>query len=419
MNRVVLVVCDGLRRDLVNACDAPTLARLRDEGAYFSDFRSVFPSTTRTCAASIATGCLPVSHGLLGNTMVLDEGNGLACVSAGKPDFLDRLRRATGRALGRATMHERVAVQGVAVAMSNVSPGAAYVHDPQGAGFVYHRNGSFGPGKRPLADGLAIRVGAEGDRIMTGRFCDEVTGRHDAPYAVLWLSEPDHTGHHAPLGSPQHRAAIAEADCNVARVLATIDRLDPVGDQILFAVCSDHGMQTIRRRVDIASRLVAAGFKASDASTDVVIAPQGTSALLHVSEAARSRIAPLACWLAQQDFISWVAVGDDLPALGLPAGGTLAIALGLANDDEPNAHGVRGRSDVAVNPLGGGALPGHGQHGGLATYEQRPFLALRGGGFIRGVHEDPASPIDLAPTMLRHLGLEAGAVDGRALPRAT
>lgn len=413
----ILVVCDSLRADLVDATTAPTLARLRAEFASFPAFRGVFPSTTRTSAASIATGCRPASHGLLGNTMVLDEGDGLRCLSAGKPDFLDRLRRATGRALARPTLHERVAALGAAVVMSNVSPGAAYVHDPEGAGFVYHRSGSFGPGRKPLANGLDIRVGAEGDRVMTARFCDALASG-PPPYAAIWLSEPDHTGHHAPLGSPEHRAAIGEADANVARVLDAALALEAQGHDVLFIVCSDHGMQTIRRLIGVEARLVAAGLKASPDSGDVVVAPQGTSFIVHFAPDARQRIPAVLEWLHAQDFVGDVVHGAALADLGLPVGGTLAIAASFAGDDEPNPFGVRGRSDVAQNPLAGEYLPGHGQHGGLGRYEQSPFLAIRGGGVPRGVHGTPASLIDIAPTILRHLGLPLDGTEGIALPRA-
>jgi len=427
MKRFVLVVCDSLRRDLVDADTTPTLARLAAQAACFDAFRGVFPSTTRTSAASIATGCLPAAHGLLGNTMVLDEGQGLVCLSAGKPDFLDRLRRARGRgreappsggrapALGRPTLHERVASLGTAVAMSNVSPGAAYVHDPEGAGYVYHRSGSFGPGRQPLADGLRIEVGADGDRKMTARFCEEVLARRRPPYAVLWLSEPDHTGHHAPLGSPLHRRALREADANVARVLAEVERLDPSGEDILFGVCSDHGMQTIRRRIDLVALLVEAGFKASPDSGDVVVAPQGTAVVIHFAASARDRVAPVVRWLRAQDFAGAVVSGDALAGLGLPVAGTLAIAVVLAGDDEVNECGIPGRSDVAENALGGESLPGHGQHGGLGRYEQSPFLVLRGAGFVPGRRASPASLIDLAPTALAHLGLPGEGMDGRPL----
>lgn len=411
----VLVVCDGLRADLVDAVHAPTLAALRERGASFPDFRGVFPSTTRTSAASIATGCLPARHGLLGNTMVLDEGDGLRCLSAGKPDFLDRLRRATGRALGRPTLHERVAAEGHAVLMSNVSPGAAYVHDPEGAGYVYHRSGSFGPGRAPLADGLDIDVGLEGDDVMAARFCGEVLWERRPPYAALWLSEPDHTGHHAPLGSPQHRASISRADANVARVAAAVRRLRDDGVDVFFAVCSDHGMQTIRRKVDIDARLVEAGFKEAESSSDVVVAPQGTSAILHFAPDAAPRIPQVLDWLREQDFAGEVASGEALARIGLPHGGTLAIAVSLAGDDESNEFGVRGRSDVAENALGGESLPGHGQHGGLGRYEQRPFLAIDGTLVRPGVHAGEASLIDLAPTILEHLGLPVDGMDGASL----
>ena len=415
--RVVLVVCDSLRADLVDDETAPTLSRLRRDAASFPAFRSTFPSTTRTSSACIATGCTPAAHGLLGNTMVLDEGQGLRCFSVGKPDFLQRLRKVTGRALHRRTMHERVRHIAPAVLMSNVSPGAAYVQDPEHAGYVYHRSGSFGPGGESLADGLDIGIGVEGDRAMTERFCGEVLRERRPAYAVLWLSEPDHTGHHTPLGSPEHRAAIRQADTNVNHVVRTVEDLERDGDSVLLAVCSDHGMQTVRRKIDVEAELVAAGFKASPASGDIVAAPQGTSVLLHFAPEARARIPAVTEWLRTRDFAGEVIEGHRLADVGLPAVGSLSLAINLAGDDEPNEFGVRGRSDVAENALGGESLPGHGQHGGLARYEQQPFLAIKDATIESGRHDTPASLIDLAPTFLRHLGLPAEGIEGQPLPR--
>src|SRR6516164_8672990 len=87
MNRAVIVICDSLRTDLITQRDAPFLTELGQRSARFASHAGVFPSTTRTSAASIATGCLPARHGLLGNTMALDEGDGLVCLSVGRPDF--------------------------------------------------------------------------------------------------------------------------------------------------------------------------------------------------------------------------------------------------------------------------------------------------------------------------------------------
>src|SRR5258708_28077381 len=97
LHRAVIVICDSLRADLIDRDATPFLAELKQRAASFAAHRSVFPSTTRASAASIATGCRPARHGLLGNTMALDEGDGLVCRSAGAPDFRDRMRRAARR----------------------------------------------------------------------------------------------------------------------------------------------------------------------------------------------------------------------------------------------------------------------------------------------------------------------------------
>src|SRR6202047_2406058 len=151
--RAVIVICDSLRSDLIGPGDTPFLAELSGRAARFTAHRSVFPSTTRASSASIATGCRPARHGLLGNTMALDEGDGLICRSAGAPDFCDRMRRAGGRTLHVPTLAERLRWHGeTSISCANVSPGAAYFQDPDGHGWVYHAAGSFGPGRRPGAD---------------------------------------------------------------------------------------------------------------------------------------------------------------------------------------------------------------------------------------------------------------------------
>ncbi len=297
MNRVVIVICDSLRTDLITPRDAPFLTELGGRSARFANHAGVFPSTTRTSAASIATGCLPARHGLLGNTMALDEGDGLVCLSVGKPDFRDRLHRATGRTLHAPTLAERLDRVGeTTIAFSNVSPGAAYFLDPDGYGWVYNPAGSYGPGRRPLPaeDGLAIAKGDAGDTVATERFCEEVLRRRAPAVALLWLSEPDYTGHHTPLGSPEHRRAITSADTNARSVAETVAQLDPSGERILFIVGSDHGMETVDETIDLDTLLVEAGLKAAPGSSDVVVAPNGTAALLYFTEPAGPLVAQVA-----------------------------------------------------------------------------------------------------------------------------
>ena len=62
---------------------------------------------------------------------------------------------------------------------------------------------------------------------------------------------------------------------------------------------------------------------------------------------------------------------------------------------------------------------GCGQHGGLARFEQMPFLLAQGQGFKPGARRTvTSSAIDIAPTVLTHLGVPFAGLDGRALQEA-
>jgi arylsulfatase A-like enzyme len=417
--RAVIVICDSLRRDLITGTDTPFLTELAARAASFAAHRSVFPSTTRASAASIATGCLPARHGLLGNTMALDEGDGLVCRTAGAPDFRDRLRRATGRTLRVPTLAERLRWHGEnTVACSNVSPGAAYFLDPDGHGWVYHQAGSYGPRLKPIDDpaSAGLKKGAAGDKAMTDRFCAEIVEERGPGLALIWLSEPDYTGHHSPLGSPEHRRAIAAADACVRQVFETVRRLDPNGEDILFLTGSDHGMETVGQAIDLTGLLVAAGIKDHPDSRDVVVAAQGTAATIYFADTARDRVASTAAFLVRENWAGRVVAGAELAEIGLPTDTALQVAVAMATDDRVNPHGVAGYGAIVSDPGDPESKIGFGQHGGLGANEQRPFLIVEGGGFMRGKRHEPTSLVDIAPTVLRHLRMDHDDMDGLALP---
>jgi arylsulfatase A-like enzyme len=417
--RAVIVICDSLRRDLINSDNAPFLTELSERAAYFAAHRSVFPSTTRASAATIATGCLPARHGLLGNTMALDEGDGLVCRSAGAPDFRDRMRRATGRTLRVPTLAERLRWHGeTSISVANVSPGAAYFQDPDGHGWVYHAAGSYGPGCRPVEDPASqgLTKGIAGDRVMAERFCADILEQRAPLLSILWLSEPDHTGHHSPLGSPEHRAAIAGADSLVKQVFETVRRLDPSGEDILFVTGSDHGMETVAHGIDLNDLLVAAGLKQAPDSRDVVVAPNGTAAALYFANPDGDLVPRVGRFLAGENWVGDLFVGDRLAAAGLPTDTPMRIAVSLAGEDKPNPHGVAGYAPIVLDPSDSESKIGFGQHGGLGSHEQSPFLMIEGGGFAPGRRREASSLIDIAPTVLRHLHMDHDDMDGRALP---
>ncbi len=420
MKRAVMVVCDGLRADMVTPDLTPNLCRLARDGQAFSRHRSVFPSTTRTTSASIATGCLPARHGLEGNCVAIDEGDGLVALNVGHPDFRNRLLKATGRTLLVPTLAEHLRDEGGGIVFSNVSAGAAYFQDPDGFGHLYHREGSFGPGLKPLPEnkGLKVSHDSQGDTEMTARFCGEVLARRRPRLALLWQCEPDHTSHAGPLGSPEHLSAVARADAN-AGCIADAVRETADGDDILLIVASDHGHETVERIIPLEPMLIEAGLKESPDSHEVVVASNGFSAHIYLADEARGRLGDIQDFLEAADDVERVFAGDALAEVGHRTDTPLALSVTAKRSDGTNAFGVKGLNGAFEDPLSGETRMGGGQHGGLGHFEQHAFLIIRGGGFPKGRRSDgETSAIDLAPTVLRHLDLPFDGMDGKPLPFA-
>jgi arylsulfatase A-like enzyme len=420
MRRAVIVTLDGLRRDFISEELTPNLVRFSKQAETFADYRTVFPSCTRVVSASLATGCYPKTHGLQGNSVALIENGRLVVHDVGRPEFIEHKRRVTGTVLSVPTMAERVREAGGAIIFSNVSPGAAYMHDPDGHGFVYHRAGSFGPGRKPVADAdqLKVTLDVPGDRKMTERFVREILLERKPALGVLWLGEPDHIQHECPLGSPQQIETLLAADVNAGLVMAAVDQLRAAGDDVMLIVGSDHGHQTVTGIVDIDAELVHAGLKASLASQDVVSVSNGTSSLIYVSPDHAAAVARIGEFLKSCEWVGRLIGPNELGSVGHAAVAGLTFAVSMAAGEEPNEYGIPGRSLSAKPAIGKPDRIGCGQHGGLGTFEQAPFLMVAAEGFRKGaVRDKTASVIDIAPSVLTHLGLPSTGTDGAALQR--
>lgn len=415
--RAVFVCCDGLGREWVRPETTPVLHELSNRSVWCEEHNAVFPSVTRVSAASVATGCSPARHGLHGNRMGLFEAGRIVVRDVGNPDFRTHMRRATGGTLLVPTLAARVSSAGGFIAFSNVSPGAAYFLDPEHHGFVYHRSGSYGPGGGRLSapDALEVSHDAAGDWAMTQRFCTEVLCTRRPAVGLLWLSDPDHTLHGVPLGSPAHTDALRGAERCVLEVLRTVERLRADGEEILLLVGSDHGQETIGDSVDLGDWLATQGLHGLVESGDVAVAGQGTAALLYATDRGRDALLGVLDAMSRAPWAAEVVVGDDLAGRGFAARGGVVAAINMARRDEPNSHGVHGQRWVVAEP--GKPVPvGSGQHGGWGPDETKPFLIVNGAGRSPGTAGRKTSLTDIAPTIIRFLGLPGEGFDGSPLP---
>ncbi len=93
--RVVLLVLDGLRADLVGDPRFPHLADLREQSAYTLDATTVLPSVTAAAMTSLLSGVAPCDHGITNDRF-------------GVPPRLERLRP-----LPREVAHAGLATTGI------------------------------------------------------------------------------------------------------------------------------------------------------------------------------------------------------------------------------------------------------------------------------------------------------------------
>jgi arylsulfatase A-like enzyme len=447
---VIVFVVDGLRPDAITPEDTPTLHRLRAEGVDFTNGHAVVPTVTRVNAATLATGAQPGTHGIVGNQMFVPAVDpARAFGTDAHRRLLDVDRVTGGRLVLTPTLAERLQARGLRLAaVSSGSTGSALLTNPRApAGVGVLVNGAFDPGKSvgwppAVSEAILARFGPAPARRGAGRFDAVVTWTQQvlreyvlpalAPAVVInWLTEPDHTQHHAGVGSPDARAALRHDDREIARVLASLDGLGLAGATAVLVV-SDHGFTTNTAGVDVTGELVAAGLKAAPDSADVVLASSGQAVGLHVAGRDPERVARLARFVQSRPWggvVFTAARGpDDVRGT---AEGTFALELIHAASAErgpdllvtfpwtsgPNAFGVPG-TDLAC--VSGGATLHASDHGSLSPWNVRSTLLAWGAGVRRGVTvAAPAGNVDVAPTILALLGLEAGdGMDGRVLAEA-
>jgi arylsulfatase A-like enzyme len=201
-------------------------------------------------------------------------------------------------------------------------------------------------------------------------------------------------------------------------VAEAVERQRAAGDDILLIVGSDHGHETVCGIIDVEGELVAAELKSGPDSGDVIALSNGTSSLIYLHPDAEHRRDRLGDFLSSRPWCGHLIDAANLASIGQAPDNRLAFAVSLSADASENDFGVPGRSLAAKPRWGKPDRLGCGQHGGLGHFEQSPVLLIEGPGFAAGTRNEPVYVVDLAPTIMRHLGIPASGMDGSPLQLA-
>lgn len=432
VDRVVVVVFDGLRPDMVDDIRTPHLMRFARRGTWFRNARSVFPSMTRVATASIATGALPRTHGIVGNAFYFPKAIPEHVLDVSRLDDILRAEAATGGLfLTAPTFADVLAREGRRLAIVHAgSAGSAYLLNPRA---VENRHWTFsvhgaGAVRTPLAvHDVVERLGAlpprELPRFAEIDYCARVMTEIVLPdrtndVALVWFNEPDTSYHYKMLGAPETAAVLTHVDAAFGSILDWIER-QADRDRYAVLVASDHGQISSDRFVDVADLLGRQGHATRPVSARqldgaVVTFTGGNMGEIRILEGGTARRDAIARWLGEQPFVSALFSPGVNDVEGAAPGSLSHATVGLDHPRQPDLVYVLSSSH-APDPFGlpgrcaisGGEIPtGGGMHGGLNRYELNTVLMLAAPG-IPGDRMDTrgCGIVDIAPTILDLIGV--------------
>ena len=446
--KFLFVLFDGLRRDMIRPDLMPNLHRFRGAWCDYPNSASAFPSETRVQVSSFVTGAyaggssLPdganagAGHGIMANSFYdpalgydgpMDTSDTPRMMKA--KGVYGRLQKAEnlGETLSRAGRKYAVLTTGKVGNARLLNVDAADLNQP-----LFSIWGADVSSPAANFDKIIERFGSVPEETLpntavadyaTTVLLEHMIPDHDADVQVIWYNEPDLSYHYKGIGSPESDIAVRGVDAGFGRILDWWEaegRAD--GWQIIAA--SDHAQITVTKQINMVDVLNEAGFRAGKAiSDDVDVAvKRSSSGQITVRDRDPALVAKVLAFLQAQDWcgLTFTRAGGD-GALSMGVINALNerspdINYILRSSDGVNDFGYPGTcvADNADIPLGGGI------HGGLQKTEINNLLVMGGDRIHRDmVREVPTGIVDITPTMLYGLGIDApDTAMGRALKEA-
>jgi arylsulfatase A-like enzyme len=432
---VVLIVWDGMRPDFVTEQYTPNLWNLAQKGVTFRNHHSFYPCMTNVNGTVFATGVFPSRSGLIANTEFRPALNASATLDMAVAENVRKSDEVTGgHHLTAPTLPEmlhnagrRTAVAGTKWIAGLFDRARTRPNDAAKASPVATDGSVSGAADDSLGAYPKKAQPNEGqDKWTTAALTQTFWSANVPDLSVLWLSEPDFTAHDAAPGAPPVLEAIESSDARLGEVLAALEAKHVRGKTDVLVV-SDHGFSTIERANDLPALLQNAGFNAvkkfegeADAGS-ILIAGNAGTALFYVTEHDAAVTRRLVEWLQQTDFAGVIFTREKMEGtflidqIHMAKEGGPDVIMAFRWNDKPNQFGAPGMIMADWN-----RAAGQGTHATVSKFDVHNILFAAGPDFRRAyVSEVPSGNIDVAPTILRILGVTSSSpLDGRVLSEA-
>jgi len=435
---VLLVVWDGMRPDFISESNCPALSRLANEGVRFLNHHSVYLSATEVNGTAINTGSYPAHDGIVANSEYRPQIDALKPIHTELAPGVRKGDQITGgHFLKMPTLAEIVRASGGKTAVA-AAKSIGLLPDRSERGAAQQGANVYAGATLPenLISALTNALGPFPKDTLnsptrndwTARALTEHLWQNEVPkFSLLWMNNPDSAQHNFGPGSPQALAGIRDADNNLAREVAALEKKG-LRDSTDIIVTSDHGFSTCARPCDLAADLEKAGlnasreFKNKPGKDEVLVVSNSGSDVIYVIGHGSETIRKLVAFLQQWDYAGVIFARENIPGTfslaqaHLNSGDAPDVVVSLRWTSDKNRNGVSGMLFGDKSSFGSG----QGLHVSLSPFDMHATLVAAGPDFQSGKTSDlPSGNVDIAPTILHVLGIEQPKkMDGRVLMEA-
>ena len=414
-DHVFVIMLDGTRPDMLRRAQAPAIHRLAADGTVFLQAETTYPSQTRVAFVSLPTGSYPGSHGIVGGDEIKDAS--WADLDTGDNDPIS-----AQKLVARPTFFEEATAAGL-TSMYAALKGYELV----GAkGATWTINGKQTIDAVTYAARYATDAGGSADlalwykQSLSRQLLDQtlaVVREHKPNLVVLNLGSADYVAHTWGPDCPQYMRTLEFLDGLVGELWAELGKLG-IRERTAFVISADHGFSGVDP-----TRVIAPGDRSKPSLEDPprhVLDPLAARGIEHyvtntggasmgVYIRDKARVAESVALLRREP---WVESIYCEPA-GVGCDGTLSSLRSYFPGRSPDLM-VDLDDDAALN------FRQAGQHGTRRPDDMRIPLIFSGAGVARGVVAGKACLVDVAPTVVRLLGLSGRVLrpDGRVLEEA-
>jgi len=415
-NRTLIIVLDGVRSDYLSPENTPHLHALASKGVMAEVHSVAYPTYTRPNSSTVSTGSYPKTHGIMNNTM-WHPAMGDDSFNVGSAAALRRFDAATdGGLFTTRTLGEVLDDHGVPFFVTGTAgSGTTFLQNPRGAGKGIWHPTVFVPesAREAMIEALGEVPEERGTDEATSwafdSYLHHALGDDPPAVSLVWINQPDSTGHREGVGAPATLAAVAHADANIGRIVAAHEE-HGLADKVNIFVTTDHGFSTTTGGFNVGRIIRVAGIEGDDIRVvRNMVWVDDDETLVRIGEA-----------LQRDEHTGAIYSRPARP--GASEGivpGTLSTAVIQWNHPERAA-------DLIASPAwthdtnefgfpGTTAFGGRATHGSDSPYDLRVWMVAAGPGIKSGQESGtPTGNVDIAPTVLHLHGIEPPAhMDGR------